>query len=45
MFCKIYDKIAEKEKDSIYPMMGCGCSSTLFNTRRQKVIEALERNG
>jgi len=32
--CEKYDMIVELEKDSSYPIMGGGCSSTLFNTLR-----------
>ena len=37
-FCKKYSEIVKKEKDSEYSMMGCGCSSTLFNDMRNTVI-------
>ena len=38
--CQKYDWIVEHEKKSVYPMMGCGCSSALCNTiRAKKMIE------
>ena len=39
--CAIYNKIVEKEKDSKYPMMGSGCSSALFNERRDAKLKEL----
>ena len=41
-FCKRYKHIVENEKHSKMAMMGCGCSSTLFNTTRQNVIDKLK---
>jgi hypothetical protein len=32
--CAKYQEIIEKEKNSMFPMMGVGCSSSLFNERR-----------
>ena len=38
--CAKYSEIVEKEKDSMTPMMGCGCSSPLLNEiRAKKMIE------
>ena len=43
--CAIYNEIVEKEKDSKYPMMGSGCSSALFNERRDaKITKDLCKN-
>ena len=36
--CGKYDTIVDEEKDSAYPMMGSGCSSALYNTRRDAKI-------
>jgi len=36
--CCAKKEIEEREKGSKYPMFGCGCSSTLFNTVREEVI-------
>ena len=36
--CSRYDEIVELEKDSKYPMMGCGCSSPLFNEVRDDAL-------
>lgn len=33
--CTKYAEIVEHEKESKYPMMGCGCSSSMFNERRE----------
>ena len=41
--CLIYDQIVEAQKDSPTPMMGSGCSSTMFNGRRDLVVKKLER--
>ena len=43
-FCKIYSEIKEAEKmsDELYPMMGSGCSSTLFNEPRAQIIKNKE---
>lgn len=32
--CSLHDEIVERERGASYPMMGSGCSSTLFNERR-----------
>jgi len=32
--CSKYEEIMEFEKGILYPMFGCGCSSTLFNDVR-----------
>ena len=42
--CGQYDRIASAEKGSRFPMMGSGCSSTLFNSMRDAVI-ARRENG
>ena len=42
--CGKYDEILEIEKGSMYPMMGSGCSSTLFNTIREEKIRSLNDN-
>ncbi len=39
--CLKHEEITEIEKDSRYPMMGSGCSSTLFNEDRDRVIRKL----
>jgi hypothetical protein len=43
-FCKIYRSIVRQEAGSKYPMMGCGCSSTLFNDIREARITKMEEN-
>jgi hypothetical protein len=40
--CSKYHEIIEIEKNSLYPMFGCGCSSPLFNTVRQAKIDSLK---
>ena len=40
--CDIWDKIKYMEKGSPYPMCGSGCSSTLFNTMRDRVIQVMK---
>jgi len=40
--CAKYKEIIEAEKNFQYPMMGCGCSSTLFNERREKKLKWLK---
>lgn len=35
--CEKYDEIVVLEKGEKYPMMGGGCSSTLFNDQRDEV--------
>lgn len=42
--CLIYDDIVEKEKNSPFPMMGCGCSSPLLNEVRAKKMRELGLN-
>jgi len=42
--CAIYAKIVEKEKSVAFPMMGCGCSSPLFNEMRDSKMIALGLN-
>ena len=37
-FCEIYNVIKVLEKDAGLPMMGSGCSSTLFNNQRTQII-------
>jgi len=39
--CGQYDHIVASEKGSRIPMMGGGCSSTLFNSMRDAVIVSL----
>ena len=39
--CRQYEYIVELEKNSEYPMFGCGCSSPLFNTMRDKKIKEM----
>ena len=39
--CSKYDEIVETEKDSAMPMFGCGCSSPMFNERRNRKIRAM----
>jgi hypothetical protein len=41
--CGIWKIIQELEKDVKYPMCGSGCSSTLFNKDREKVINNITR--
>lgn len=36
--CDRYEHIVEHEKGAIWPMMGSGCSSTLFNSMRQSIL-------
>lgn len=36
--CSIKDKIEKMQKNTPYPMFGCGCSSSLFNTVRNNVM-------
>ncbi len=40
--CSLYDFIIEKEKDSRYPMFGCGCSSSMFNEDRDAKMRQIE---
>jgi len=40
-YCKIYKSIRIQEKDSKYPMMGSGCSSSMFNGVRDARIEKM----
>jgi hypothetical protein len=37
--CEKYDEIVKMEKGSRYPMMGSGCSSTLFNSRDDFMVQ------
>ena len=39
--CKLYSEIVAKESSSEYPMFGSGCSSTLFNDLRSRVIQKM----
>ena len=41
--CQKYPEIIAAEQNSLVPMMGSGCSSTLFNTARDTVIANLKR--
>jgi len=45
--CKKYDEIveAERKEKTPFPMMGSGCSSTLFNTLRDDVINRITKRG
>lgn len=36
--CSKYDEISKLESQSLYPMFGSGCSSSLFNERREMKI-------
>ncbi len=38
--CSKYDELVAFEKDSAYPTMGWGCSSPMFNERRDAKLEA-----
>lgn len=40
--CAKYEEIKKREKNSLYPMMGSGCSSPLFNERRNRKITFLK---
>lgn len=37
--CDIYTEIFAKERAAIYPMFGCGCSSTMFNDVRDAKVK------
>jgi hypothetical protein len=39
--CLIRKEIKEVEKKSQFPMFDCGCSSSMFNTIRNKVINKM----
>lgn len=39
--CGKYEEIVEKEKGTLYPMMGWGCSSPLCNDMRDAKMESL----
>ena len=41
-YCKIYNEILAFEKDSNMMMMGCGCSSSMFNDMREAVLVKLK---
>ena len=41
--CSKYDEITEKEKNSQYPMMGSGCSSSLFNDVRDAKLKKINK--
>ena len=41
-YCKIYKSIRLQEKDEKYPMMGSGCSSSMFNDVRDSRIENMK---
>ena len=41
--CAAKDAIKEKEKDSKYPMFNNYCSSSMFNTVRDAVIEKMNK--
>jgi hypothetical protein len=43
--CPRHDEIVELERGSRFPMFGSGCSSTLFNERRERKLAALAYNG
>jgi hypothetical protein len=38
--CERHELIMKAEKNSEYPMFGCGCSSSLFNEVREAKIRA-----
>lgn len=42
--CMIYRTIAMREKDSKYPMMGSGCSSSMFNDVREARIARMKES-
>jgi len=39
--CSKYEEIVREDSDTQYPMFGSGCSSSLFNERREKKIKEL----
>jgi len=39
--CSKYEEIKKAEFKCMYPMFGCGCSSSLFNERREAKIAAM----
>jgi hypothetical protein len=39
--CARYAYVVEHEKDSPFPMMGCGCSSSFCNERRDAKMRAM----
>jgi len=41
--CAKYEEIKILESNDPYPMFGCGCSSSLFNTRRDNAIREREK--
>lgn len=41
--CELYSQIVEQEENERYPMFGCGCSSPVLNTIREKVIIELTK--
>ena len=43
--CGKYTEIQTLEKGSPYPMFGSGCSSTLFNVSRDRIITTLSEKG
>jgi hypothetical protein len=43
--CKRYDYIKKREEAVLLPMMGCGCSSPMFNEDRNAKIEQLKKSG
>ena len=41
--CEKYEQIVLRESLSPHPMMGCGCSSSLFNERREEKLRMTHR--
>jgi len=41
-FCGMWETIKELEKDAKFPMCGSGCSSTLFNPMRDRVLQVIK---
>jgi heterodisulfide reductase subunit C len=39
--CVIWNAIKEREKNARFPMCGSGCSSTLFNEHRHRVLQEI----
>jgi hypothetical protein len=42
-YCEIVTVIRFLERNALHPMVGGGCSSTLFNADRDRVIEKLKK--
>lgn len=41
--CQIYNQIKWSERNYIFPMFDCGCSSSLFNTTREAVLKKVKK--